>query len=65
MNESKAEINNNYRPEIYLIEELNEVNAAYLHSLIRVLRWIVQIPRKSPCLDGMAEQNIPTLIPVI
>ena len=36
---------NNYRPEIDMTEELGEDDAAYYHSLIEVLRWIVELGR--------------------
>ena len=34
-----------YRPEIDITHELGEEDAAYLHSLIGVLRWIVESGR--------------------
>ena len=40
-----APISNNYRPEIDESEELDDVDAAYYQSLIRVLRWIVELGR--------------------
>ena len=35
----------NYRPEIYITEELGEEESLYYQSLIRVLRWIVELGR--------------------
>ena len=32
-----------YRPEIYITPELGEEDAAYFHSLIGFLRWIVEL----------------------
>ena len=34
-----------YRPEIDITPELGEADAAYFHSLIGVLRWIVELGR--------------------
>ena len=34
-----------YRPEIYITPELGEADATYFHSLIGVLRWIVELGR--------------------
>ena len=34
-----------YRPEIDITPELGEGDAAYFHSLIGVLRWIVELGR--------------------
>ena len=34
-----------YRPEIDITPEIGEADAAYLHSLIGVLRWIVELGR--------------------
>ena len=36
---------NGYRPEIDITPELGEEDAAYFHSLIGVLRWIVELGR--------------------
>jgi hypothetical protein len=36
-------LSNGYRPEIDISPELNAEDAAYLHSLIGVLRWIVEL----------------------
>ena len=36
-----------YRPEIDITPELGEEDAAYFHSLIGVLRWIVELGRVS------------------
>ncbi|KAL7478074.1 hypothetical protein ACHAWX_000108, partial [Stephanocyclus meneghinianus] len=38
-------LSNGYRPEIDLSPELEELDTAYYHSLIGVLRWIVEIGR--------------------
>ena len=38
-----APFQNNYSPEIDMIEELGDNYAAYYHSLIGVLRWIVEL----------------------
>ena len=38
-----APLQKNYRPEIDMIEELGEDDAAYYHSLIRVLKLIVEL----------------------
>lgn len=43
-----------YRPEIDVSRELHEVSeadAAYFHSLIGVLRWIVELGRADICLE--------------
>ena len=40
-----APFKNNYRPEIDMTEELEEDEASYYHSLIGVLRWIVELGR--------------------
>ena len=40
-----APFQNNYRPEIDMTEELGNYDAAYYHSLIGVLIWIVEIGR--------------------
>ena len=40
-----APFQKNYRPEIDMTEELGEDDAAYYHSLIEVLRWIVELGR--------------------
>ena len=34
-----------YRPEIDITPEIGEEDAAYFHSLIGVLRWIVELGR--------------------
>ena len=36
---------NSYRPEINITPELGLEDAAYFHSLIGVLRWIVDLGR--------------------
>ena len=38
-------LSSNYRPEIDVSLELGEIQAAYYHSLIGVLRWIVELGR--------------------
>ena len=40
-----APFQNNYRPEIEMTEELGEDDASYYHSLIGVLKWIVELER--------------------
>lgn len=40
-----APMTNGYRPEIDISEELPEDEASYYHSLIGVLRWIVELGR--------------------
>ena len=40
-----APFKSNYRPEIDITEELDEDEASYYHSLIGVLRWIVELGR--------------------
>ena len=34
-----------YRPEIYILPELNATDAAYYQSLIEILRWMVGLGR--------------------
>ena len=40
-----------YRPEIDVSPELNDLDGAYYHSLIRTLRWIVELGRIDICLE--------------
>ena len=35
----------NYRPEVDVTEELGPEDASYYHSLIGILRWIVELVR--------------------
>jgi len=44
-------LSNGYRPEIDLSPELEELDTAYYHSLIGVLRWIVEIGRVDICIE--------------
>ena len=39
----------NYRPDIDITEELGEDKYSYYQSLIRVLRWIVELGRADIC----------------
>ena len=40
-----APMTNGYRPEIDILEELPDDEASYYHSLIGVLRWILELGR--------------------
>lgn len=42
---ASSPISNNYRPEVDVTEELEGEAASYYHSLIGVLRWIVELGR--------------------
>lgn len=42
---------NEYRPEIDMSDECNEDDASYYHSLIGVLRWIVELGRADICCE--------------
>eukprot|EP00970_Alexandrium_tamarense_P013767 scaffold3678_cov106-Alexandrium_tamarense.AAC.1 len=42
---ASSPISNNYRPEVDVTEELEGETASYYHSLIGVLRWIVELGR--------------------
>ncbi len=41
----------NYRPEVDVSPELNDVDAAYYMSLIGVLRWMVELGRVDICIE--------------
>ena len=43
ISKAPALFQNNYRPEIDMTEELGDDDAAYYHSFIGVLRWIVDL----------------------
>ena len=45
MAKAPAPMTNGYRPEIDISEELPDDEASYYHSLIGVLRWIVELGR--------------------
>ena len=40
-----------YRPEFDVSRELNVADSAYYQSLIRILRWIVELGRVDVCLE--------------
>ena len=44
-------LTSNYRPDIDITEELGEDEASYYHSLIGVLRWIVELGRVDICCE--------------
>jgi hypothetical protein len=44
-------LSNGYRPEIDMSPELGDADASYFHSLIGVLRWIVELGRVDICID--------------
>ena len=46
-----APLANGYRPEIDVSEELGEDEASYYHSLIGVLRWMVELGRADICVE--------------
>ena len=46
-----APLSNGYRPEIDMSEECGEAEASYYHSLIGVLRWIVELGRADICVE--------------
>ena len=46
-----APLSNGYRPEVDVTEELGESEASYYHSLIGVLRWIVELGRADICTE--------------
>jgi hypothetical protein len=41
-----------YRPELDVTPELNPSEAAYYQSLMRILRWIVELGRVDVCLEA-------------
>ena len=47
----KTPITTDYRPEVDITPELGEKDAAYFHSLIGMLRWIVELGRADICLE--------------
>ena len=40
-----------YHPELDVLEELSSSDASYYHSLIGILRWIVELGRVDVCLE--------------
>ena len=50
---SKADthLTTTYRPELDVSRELNVADAAYYHSLIGILRWIVELGQVDVCLE--------------
>lgn len=44
-------LSSNYRPELDITEELDEEQASYYHSLIGVLRWMVELGRADICVE--------------
>ena len=51
MAKAPTPLSNGYRPEIDLSAELQAQDLAYYHSLIGVLRWIVEIGRVDICIE--------------
>ena len=50
---SRAEtpIQTSYRPELYILAELDPTKAAYFQSLIGILWWLVELGRIDICLE--------------
>ena len=44
-------LSSNYRPEIDISSELTGADASYFHSLIGILRWIVELGRADICVE--------------
>ncbi len=44
-------LSNGYRPEIDMSPELESADASYYHSLIGVLRWMVELGRVDMCIE--------------
>jgi hypothetical protein len=44
-------LSNGYRPEIDVSPELESTDASYFHSLIGVLRWMVELGRVDICIE--------------
>ncbi len=44
-------LSNGYRPEIDMSPELESVDASYYHSLIVVLRWMVELGHVGICIE--------------
>ena len=44
-------LSNGYRPEIDMSPELEHADASYFHSLIGVLRWMVELGRVDICVE--------------
>ena len=44
-------LSSKYRPEVDISEELGEDESSYYHSLIVVLRWIVELGRFDICCE--------------
>ena len=48
---AQTPITTDYRPEVDITHELSEKDAAYFHSLIGMLRWIVELGHADICLE--------------
>jgi len=48
---SNTPLSSNYRPEIDVSPELNEIDAAYYQSVIGILRWMVELGRVDICCE--------------
>ena len=44
-------LSSKYRPKVGISEELGEDEGSYYHSLIGVLRWIVELGRVNICCE--------------
>ena len=44
-------LSNGYHPEIDMSPELESADASYYHSLIGVLRWMVELGRVDMCIE--------------
>ena len=44
-------LTSNYRPYIYISQDLDPQDASYYQSLIGILRWIVELGRVDICVE--------------